>query len=612
MAKKRIRALNADGDVTWCSAEVMGTKGCNHLAHGTETEMEAAQIEFFMNEGGLIGNAISENDSNIAIVEESKDNVLPADITKILEQKEKLEGLLAKRGLTEEHLEFLVDPANGNVLMDADFDRWMQADEGFSSDDALSEDAKKLLLTKLAVGKNWHSDPKRYIRIGVLAATDNVAVIEEFYKLHNSRSHLRSYLSYQILHAIQRNPNTPASIIHQMSEESSAYDKNTGLLEGQIAERFSTNPNTPPEVMTLCAQELRDVDEDKYYEIIRAFNTIQHPNLPEKDLDEILSGKYGAFTKTKRKLARDRNTSPEILEKLYNSDKEEMMPIIAENPNTPPELLASMFTGQDPMLPFEPSWNVKMVRNPNMPTRILDEVALYPAHRNEYDKDGKYSKNYKDFMRAQVAGNPNASPKALAELAKDRDLRIKVAANPSAPKELIEAFSKENDYDVRRAVAQNPSASTEALERVAASPSRAIALSILDNPSASPEALRRVIPEMNATNFDLLATHPNATPAMLNDLIQNGKDIAYSTYPKSKKSMEKAYMDMLAKMASNPHVPVSALQKLAKVPDRTDAAPIRRALLENSNFPMADTIDLSKKKNLQEQALTNAYLRLLK
>lgn len=41
MAKKRIRALNADGDVTWCSAEVMGTRGCNHIAHGTE-EMEVA------------------------------------------------------------------------------------------------------------------------------------------------------------------------------------------------------------------------------------------------------------------------------------------------------------------------------------------------------------------------------------------------------------------------------------------------------------------------------------------------------------------------------------------------------------------------------------------
>lgn len=56
MKKPRRRALNVDGNITWCSAEIIGARGCNHLAHGTEDEVSAAQIKFFEDTyGGLSG-----------------------------------------------------------------------------------------------------------------------------------------------------------------------------------------------------------------------------------------------------------------------------------------------------------------------------------------------------------------------------------------------------------------------------------------------------------------------------------------------------------------------------------------------------------------------------
>lgn len=116
---------------------------------------------------------------------------------------------------------------------------------------------------------------------------------------------------------------------------------------------------------------------------------------------------------------------------------------LAENPNTPPELLVNL--SKD---------NVVFVRvgvagNPNAPPEALVYLS-------------------KDSNRAiieEVARNPNTPPEALVYLSEDRDefVIVDVAANPNAPPELLVYLSKFDSNVVRAGVARNPNAPPEVL-----------------------------------------------------------------------------------------------------------------------------------------------------
>ena len=179
-------------------------------------------------------------------------------------------------------------------------------------------------------------------------------------------------------------------------------------------------------------------------------------------------------------IARDPNTTPEVLEQLYYDNKSSLdwetryyiCLELAANPNTPVDILEQLSDGLkvDHRIRREvaanPSTPVdilqKLVRgsgydvcravaeNPNVSEELLRKIAsLVPC---EYDKD-MYS-----MMLCAVAENLKTPVDILKKLSQNPDhyVRAMVAANPNTPDEVIEDLLQDEDYYVQSYLGKNP------------------------------------------------------------------------------------------------------------------------------------------------------------
>jgi 3-methyladenine DNA glycosylase AlkC len=87
---------------------------------------------------------------------------------------------------------------------------------------------------------------------------------------------------------------------------------------------------------------------------------------------------------------------------------------VAENPNTPPEVLEKLANDVDYWVRYG------VAENPNTPPKVLEQLAT----------DEDY------IIRCYVAKNPNTLPEVLEKLANDEDLYVRwhVALNPNTLK----------------------------------------------------------------------------------------------------------------------------------------------------------------------------------
>lgn len=183
---------------------------------------------------------------------------------------------------------------------------------------------------------------------------------------------------------------------------------------------------------------------------------------------------------TKRELAHDPNTTPEVLEQLYYDNKSSLdwetryyiCLELAANPNTPMDVLEQLSDGikVDHRIRREvaanPSTSVdilqKLVRgsgydvcravaeNPNVSEKLLRKIAsLVPC---EHDKD-MYS-----MMLCAVAENLKTPTDILEKLSQNPDhyVRAMVAANPNTPDEVLEELLQDEDYYVQSYLGKNP------------------------------------------------------------------------------------------------------------------------------------------------------------
>ena len=107
---------------------------------------------------------------------------------------------------------------------------------------------------------------------------------------------------------------------------------------------------------------------------------------------------------------------------------------LANNPNTPPEILTILARDED--------WDVRcrVAQNPNTPPEIL---TLLARAENRY-------------VRYGVANNPNTPPEILTLLARDEDssVRCRVERNSNATREVIQTVRAYEFYKSLDKVAQ--------------------------------------------------------------------------------------------------------------------------------------------------------------
>jgi hypothetical protein len=163
-----------------------------------------------------------------------------------------------------------------------------------------------------------------------------------------------------------------------------------------------------------------------------------HPGtLNEMSLDEGAGVRAAA--------ARNTSTPSETLHRMVESERNsDVRTSLSQNPKTPAADLESMSRGSGFTM-------AGVARNPSTPEAALRRLSTDTLTDNH--------------VRAQVAANPSAPVDVISQLAAEPDgwVRKHAAGNPSLPSPWLRALSDDGDNQVRRAAAGNPNAAPAVL-----------------------------------------------------------------------------------------------------------------------------------------------------
>lgn len=246
--------------------------------------------------------------------------------------------------------------------------------------------------------------------------------------------------------------------------------------------------------------------------------------------------------------ARETSTPPGRLRELAGSPWSMVALAVAAHPTAPED--ARMLLAAHPLGEIRQH----VLENPATGARALAILAADPG------------------LRMRVAADPRASPATLTDLAGSGApaLRHRVAANPSAPAAALR-MTPEGDRDLRHLLARHRNTAPEVLEQLAGHGDPECRLFLLENPGTPVDVARRLLRELAGEAWVesrlLAARHPLAPASLLETLSQD------------------AERWVRARVAANPGCPVPVLEALAsRGPDVLDVTEVM-ALLEEGRLP---------------------------
>jgi pentose-5-phosphate-3-epimerase len=309
--------------------------------------------------------------------------------------------------------------------LSADIQKVLAKDENIWVRAALAENKK---VTKEILGI-LSKDPDSTVRERALK-NDNVGedAVENFEN------------PFSVKLAVAGNQSTPKEILEIFSTnaESAFVDgKSTSLMIGvagnsaiseaiagrlvkskdkEVLKALASNPSLPKECLAeLIESSLKKLKSGKSDWSDREFDLglASNPKSPASYLAALLKH---SDTWIVSNVAANPNLSLEKLAKLAKSEHQNIRKGVASNPKAPWALLQSLLTDED----------------------CVNEIARNPATLAEDLTDIANRKTAGPYLLSDVGGNPSAPVELLEKLAKHKDslVRLGVASNPSAPKNL--------------------------------------------------------------------------------------------------------------------------------------------------------------------------------
>ena len=230
---------------------------------------------------------------------------------------------------------------------------------------------------------------------------------------------------------------------------------------------------------------LDDVDFlAKYGKINIASNPAAYFDQNPELFDEIMND-----VEFRRKIAKNPNTPPEMLVKMWNDEDRTVKWGVASNRHTPPDTLAKMWNDEDK----DVKRNVAM--NPNTPPEML--VKMWD------DEDGT--------VRWGVAGNPHTPPDTLAKMWDDKSIFVRqsVAKNPNTPPDTLAKMWEDKNKLVREGVARNPNTPTDALAKMWNDEADYVRTGVASNPSTPSDVLVKMLDDENNQIRNEVLKNPN-------------------------------------------------------------------------------------------------------
>lgn len=229
----------------------------------------------------------------------------------------------------------------------------------------------------------------------------------------------------------------------------------------------------------------------------------------------------------RKRLARDAETSGEILAQLATDPSEYVRWAVAANPSTPAETFAALQSAAraeaEQVLsgPAEAEDLINLARNPATPSDVLtrlstDESIAVRGYIADNPKapssvlsafaataiDGPDAESEEQrLMRYLLSGNPGTPAHILDQLAHDRNpaMRERIASNAATPAEALDTLAQDGEHTVRWLVAQNTNTPAQALEDLAQSPDAAIREKVAENPNTPASALGYLLNDKNSS-----------------------------------------------------------------------------------------------------------------
>jgi len=145
--------------------------------------------------------------------------------------------------------------------------------------------------------------------------------------------------------------------------------------------------------------------------------------------------------------------------------------------------------------------------------RIIRELDL-PQLLSELAKDGD------EFVRQEVAGNPNTCKRTLLILAKDKNCYVRnaVAENSNISKRMLSMLAKDRNEGVRLGVARNSNTGKRTLSILAKDADEGVRQEVAGNPNASKRTLSMLAKDKDWYIRSIVAENSNTSKKTLLEL----------------------------------------------------------------------------------------------
>ncbi|MBD2206119.1 hypothetical protein H6G33_28340 [Calothrix sp. FACHB-1219] len=425
-------------------------------------------------------------------------------------------------------------------------------------------------------------------------------------------------------------------ILHLLN---SSYNSDRSNLE--VVAALLGNPSTPATLRErLWQQSQKSPDElgrylkDAKLRMALALN----PTVLEAERNEYLQQLMATSNNFREQLARHLATPEYLLRRIADERKEYLWRTLAENPNTPADLLLRFLNEKVEKTVYSSTTMFDLViAHPNLPVLERYRLLLEKAKAEEITKAHQLMARRADspYALAQIlekgdrnskltAARSNQTPiPVLQQLAKDADEAIRQAVSKNAnlplnklleftkdpsfhvrsnlaykplhskiptPIQLLEILAQDESPIIRAKVAEHPDTPVEILVQLANDTSREVKTKLIANPNTPVTILTRLGLEENLVN----QRNPNTPGIVLAQAVKSmsGKNLAdFIKHPVKGSQMPAETLAQLAthtdssvryRVASHPNTPATVLRQLA----RDSYVATVRAVASNPNtFP---------------------------
>lgn len=341
----------------------------------------------------------------------------------------------------------------------------------------------------------------------------------------------------------------------------------------------------------------------------------ENPQLAKEYINEL------ANTPVQTYALKNKSADANMLREKASSDDEAVRAAVAENPNTPPDILEH--------LAKDKSNNVlkSLAKNPSISKDMMEDLSNYsglhndmlenPAITHEIMRKISAGKNRDCDFNKKYMSNPCLSIDEILYNVNNPDecVRMGLAANPKTPPEAVAALSEDKNPLVKNAAYKHPNLPQEKLnklfpERWVPEPDNIIKeaerMAALENPNISPEIKEKAILMAPEKYAKAVAANKNAGQGIINKLknmaqgkkgletlIHSANDIKNnpeklanikSQMDNNKETVDKPVRRMMNKeFVNNVYDPYKLIEDMRKIPSKKKKYNIKKDSPDNKN-----------------------------